>query len=177
MSKSFDLGKHIDFPPGAYRSVGPWPEGLKISCQHPGFSVVVTGPASVALRPDEARRFASLLVEEAAKAEASKDKPCAECSDADAEERYGWNCFGCHFWLQHIRCKDGKGLVIGGHHYRLGGRGESVPSFCRGHGGRKAVITYLSDGREVESVDLWYQGEIPKRFKGQLPDTAKMRWV
>lgn len=174
-----DLAKHVAFPgPGPFRSFGPWNTGIKVSGQHPDFRVVVEGPAkALSMSTEEARRYAKCILDEADAADKDRQNPCVECAGANAEERYGWKCHTCKFWLEHIARSDGKAFVADGHHYRIGIQGPSAHPSCRGFGGSKALVTYLADGRIVETVDLWYQGEIPKRFLDRLPNTATFKWA
>jgi hypothetical protein len=165
----------------SFRSVGPWNKGLRVFATHPDFRVwlqMEAGGEPLGLKPEDARRLAEILLADAAEAERGKDHPCEECRGADAEERYSWRCFTCKFWLDLVALgADGRSVICGGVHQRLGTQGARVPAECRGHGGSKALVHFL-DGRVVETIDLWYQGEIPARFRDRLVDNvARVEWV
>ena len=59
-------------------------------------------------------------------------------------------------------------VIVAGQHYMMGAN-TSGP---KGFGGSKYTI-HFNDGRTVETCNLWYQGEIPERFKAWLPDNAR----
>ncbi len=88
------------------------------------------------------------------------------------EDAYiGNNCFHCSFWLKKINVSaedEARRVIIDGQHYRLGG--DFTGPF-RGFGGRKFTILF-HHGRVVETRCLWYQGQIPERFRIMLPDNA-----
>jgi hypothetical protein len=165
----------------SFRSVGPWNKGLKVFAKHPNFKVwlqMEAGGEPLDLSPDEARRLAAILIADAAAAEAGQAHPCEHCKGADSEERYAWRCFTCKYWLDLVALGvDGRSIICAGIHQRLGTQTERVAPELRGHSGRKARVHYL-DGRVVETVDLWYQGEIPQRFRDQLADNvSRVEWV
>lgn len=53
----------------------------------------------------------------------------------------------------------------------IGPEDPTIPHYMRGHGGGWYGIRFF-DGREVESTNLWEQGEIPEEYKDELPDNA-----
>ena len=76
-------------------------------------------------------------------------------------------CFTCWFWTEHIKAG---GLVIAGRHYTLG---REDGGQVRGMGGRLFRIRMLSDGRVVESTNLWHQGAVPAHLLERFPDNAE----
>ena len=87
-------------------------------------------------------------------------------------------CFLCNFWMDKVRMAE-KGeervLRIDGGHFWLGDDNPNIPRNERGHGGRKYVIEFLDEKRgRIETTNLWFNGQIPERFKSRLPDNAKI---
>jgi hypothetical protein len=81
------------------------------------------------------------------------------------------NCFDCSFWLEKITMPEedeNRRVIVAGQHYMVGAN-TSGP---RGFGGSKYTI-HFNDGRTVETCNLWYQGEIPEKFRAWLPDNAR----
>ena len=83
-------------------------------------------------------------------------------------------CFGCNIWLSHARALGPKSVIVGETngtrgHYWIGPR--KVPNYINGFGGDWWTVTF-GDGREVDTCDLWAQGNIPKRFWDRLPVNA-----
>ena len=76
-------------------------------------------------------------------------------------------CETCDFRLGQIDRPERR-IVAGGRHYRRGGRDRSVDPWWRGFGGARRD---LRTGETLSTTDLWCQGEIPERFRSQLPDT------
>lgn len=106
---------------------------------------------------------------------------CKECN-TQAESCYGKTinglmarlslCFNCLFWHQRIEEKDQPTSVrIKGRHYIIYPDGSPKP---RGFGGNLMTVEFF-DGHIVETHNLWTQGEIPERFRDQLPDNASFR--
>lgn len=80
-------------------------------------------------------------------------------------------CFTCNFWQEYVEERDTPRYArIGGCHYAVGPENNDHPSF-RGFGGRRSKIRW-NDGREVVTTNLWFQGQIPERFRAELPDNA-----
>jgi len=50
--------------------------------------------------------------------------------------------------------------------------GENHSEPFKGFGGRDFSIKFY-DGRDIKTSNLWYQGEIPERFKEFLSDNAE----
>jgi hypothetical protein len=80
-------------------------------------------------------------------------------------------CHSCVFWLEKIETPIKGRAIINGTHYVAHPRSGS-PSDVLGFGGREHTI-YWFDGRTMSTNDLWYQGEIPERFRDRLPDDAE----
>ena len=81
------------------------------------------------------------------------------------------NCFDCSFWLEKITMPEedkNRRVIVAGQHYMVG----TNTSGPRGFGGRRYII-HFNDGRTVETCNLWYQGEIPEKFRAWLPDNAR----
>lgn len=109
------------------------------------------------------------------------DHTCTECG---AQERGNWfddiakklaeqkRCHSCDFWLGHVRDAAKPEVArIDGTHYRIG-KENANPDGFRGFAGQRFKIKF-SDGREVETTNLWCQGAIPERFRNRLPDNAQ----
>jgi hypothetical protein len=109
---------------------------------------------------------------------------CTTCG-AEATLHYGGEtgirmrteqvCFLCAYWTELI-AKDAqnpeRAVVVEGVHYTIApDLKPGTPKHCAGFGGTKYVIQF-KDGRLVTSRNLWYQGPIPDRWRGQLPDNA-----
>lgn len=88
------------------------------------------------------------------------------------------HCFECDYWLSlHegdiTNRKDHKYVIANGVHYVIEPE-DSTDSF-RGFGGAEVKIKFF-DGTEVVSTNLWYQGEIPERFRDIMPDNGSIKW-
>ena len=79
-------------------------------------------------------------------------------------------CFTDKFWIDIINEKD-LHPVIDGKCYYIGDE-KSVSSF-RGFDGRRFKLQMIDSGEIIESTNLWYNGDVPEKFRDQLPDTAK----
>ncbi len=101
-------------------------------------------------------------------------KPIWLCWCDDAVYIRSKECFDCYFWLCLI-C-GGKSIVIEKNHdgdrwhYQMGT--ETKPGPYNGFGGAKFTIKF-TDGKVVETCDLWDQGAIPKRFWDRLHVNAE----
>ena len=83
---------------------------------------------------------------------------------------HGGNCFDCSFWLQKVELPDDlkeRQIIINSEHYMIG----DDDSLFRGFGGRRYDIAFFN-GKQIKTNNLWYQGEIPSRFQGLLPNNA-----
>lgn len=73
------------------------------------------------------------------------------------------------FWQGQLAQRE-RAFVAGGKHYRHNGW-RSGAADMRGFGGAAFTI-FFNDGRIVHTNDLWFQGEIPPKYREQLPDDA-----
>lgn len=106
------------------------------------------------------------------------DEPCRECgqifSTAYIEpcksKLLAANiCHTCNFWLELVNCKNP--IRVGGCHYQDGGKTSGNRTDFNGFSGRVFQVR-MNDGREFTTNNMWYQGEIPERFRDKLPDNA-----
>lgn len=82
-------------------------------------------------------------------------------------------CFTCLFWLDRIEAQaDPKACVVNGNSYHDAGKRTGTPDHCLGFGGRQFRIVF-TDGRVIETNNLFGQGPVPERFRDRLPDTAR----
>ena len=86
-------------------------------------------------------------------------------------------CFNCAFWLwQHELDTQERephtAVIVEGTHYVIGSETKSKSTFFRGFGGAHFKIKF-HDGTEVETTNLWCQGEIPEHLRHLLPDNAE----
>lgn len=80
-------------------------------------------------------------------------------------------CHSCMFWEKKLLVKDNPETARIDHvHYHIAPDNPKA-SFI-GYGGRQFVIEFF-DGRNVRTKNLWCNGEIPKRYRNELPDNAK----
>lgn len=80
-------------------------------------------------------------------------------------------CFNCLFWTEYIELKNkSESVRIKGEHYWIGE--EDGPFHFRGFGGKKFKIRF-KNSKEITTTNLWYQGEIPDRFRDRLPNNAE----
>ena len=76
------------------------------------------------------------------------------------------------FWSEQASDR-GNAVVIGHTHYRIL---PDVPARDRdlaGHGGALFRIRKLGGTEVIETRNLWYQGVIPPKWRGQMPDDAE----
>lgn len=109
---------------------------------------------------------------------ADLDYVCRECGKTDNPKRWIGGekiaatglCFYCKHWDDLLNIKDRHDVVrIKGSHYMVGS--ARSPHRYNGFGGSRFKIRF-NDGREVETVDLWSQGQIADHFKERMPDNA-----
>jgi len=75
------------------------------------------------------------------------------------------------FWDEKEQMKDSPRIVrADGGHYYIGAKGKKQGTF-RGFGGAKWRIEF-TDGRIVETDNLWSNGTIPLAYRERLPDNA-----
>ena len=80
-------------------------------------------------------------------------------------------CFTCAFWKDKIAHPHPDREIINGSHYVFH-KWLSKPQHFQGFGG-KTMYILKNDGTVKRSNNVWFQGDIPDKFKPQLPDTAK----
>lgn len=80
-------------------------------------------------------------------------------------------CFTCAFWKEKIENPHPDREIVNGFHYVINpwlySRG-----FFQGFGG-KSMYLLRNNGTVTRSNNVWCQGEIPERFRSQLPNTAR----
>lgn len=105
---------------------------------------------------------------------------CRECGET-SEENSGdlaqlvrqQLCFICDHWTKMVALHDDPRTVrIQGKQYTLGPEEAGSSANMRGFGGLSFLIRFRN-GRTVSSTNLWLNGEIPRRFRGRLPDNAE----
>lgn len=86
------------------------------------------------------------------------------------------------FWADRVESAktDPNAIVIDGYFYRVGeDHPYRAPELC-GFGGRQFLI-HRHDGTLIETRNLWSGGEIPTKWREQIPDNAEFvngeRWV
>lgn len=83
-------------------------------------------------------------------------------------------CFSCDHWQQIIEADRGPNkdiaVVVNSKHYQMGAN-TLRPHRWSGFGGREWHIKFF-DGRDATCNNLWGQGDIPERWRVQLPDNA-----
>lgn len=86
-------------------------------------------------------------------------------------------CFSCAHWTEQIGAQDTDPTLVraAGHQYHIGPEDQKGASHWRGFGGARATIRF-TDGRVVVTTNLWNNGEIPERFRADLPDNATLEW-
>lgn len=106
------------------------------------------------------------------------DDPCRECGQIFGthyieplkSQLIAANiCHTCHFWLALVDCK--KAIRVDGCHYQDGGKTSGNRTDFNGFGGRVFHVL-MNDGSGFITNNMWYQGEIPERFRQKLPDNA-----
>lgn len=80
-------------------------------------------------------------------------------------------CFTCAFWKDKIAHPHPDREIINGSHYVFH-KWLSKPQHFQGFGG-KTMYILKNDGTVKRSNNVWFQGDVPDKFKPQLPDTAK----
>lgn len=81
-------------------------------------------------------------------------------------------CFTCAFWKDKIDNPVANREIINGCHYTFHPWIEKPQAFL-GHAGSPYYVL-RNDGTVARSNNVWFQGNIPERFRTQLPDTAKL---
>jgi hypothetical protein len=123
------------------------------------------------------RSYAYETMEELIEKEGVPEKPCIKCGNIFGTNYHiskelidGNICFSCYFWQKYVEIKDLPKIArIDGTHYVI--EPDNPNAAFKGFGGAEFKIKF-HDGREVVTHNLWYQGEIPKHFRDELPDNA-----
>lgn len=108
------------------------------------------------------------------------DEPCSVCgsiyttsSSLKKQMLERKMCFRCNFWQDIVNRQDDACVRIGGTHYVIGKETGDRADF-RGFGGRKFKIRFFDGLRgDVETTNLWHQGNIPSHFQKLIPDNAE----
>lgn len=84
-------------------------------------------------------------------------------------------CFGCDFWADkrtayNAQNRRGKLMVYRGQVLSDAGHQEGQRSMFLGFGGSVWYIHHLLTGQTFRSNNVWSGGEIPKEFRGGMPD-------
>lgn len=78
-------------------------------------------------------------------------------------------CFFCNFWTNHAN--NPNGIRVNGKHYTIGAEHPKTERHLRGFCGDKFHFR-KHDGAEIVSTNVWFQGDIPERFRERMPDNA-----
>lgn len=103
---------------------------------------------------------------------------CSVCGKKIKESKYSnaklcsSECFSINFWREIIAEKD-KHIIIDGRCYIDGGEVKDIDHHLfLGFSGHRFWIRFF-DGNEITTNNLWFQGDVPDKFKNELPDNAK----
>ena len=103
---------------------------------------------------------------------------CEICGKEIEKSRYvgcvicGSKCFNEYYWRKVVSEKD-RYIIIGGKCYcDAGEREQPYDTWCLGHGGRRFWIRF-QDGRTITTNNLWCQGDVPEKYRAELPDNAE----
>lgn len=80
-------------------------------------------------------------------------------------------CFQCAFWIDKIEKPPEYAEVVNGSHFTFHPWNNSPLAF-QGSGGH-AFYIIRENGSVLKSNNVWRQGDVPERFREQLPDTAR----
>lgn len=106
------------------------------------------------------------------------DEPCRECGlifattfvEPVKAKLLAQNiCHSCNHFRE--LCKSKNGIRVNGGHYLDGGQRGGNTTW-NGFGGRIFRVR-MFDGREFETNNMWFQGNIPQHFRERLPDNAE----
>lgn len=98
---------------------------------------------------------------------------CDACGQPQAYTNGTSTCYPCVFWQTWVADRDRPYAVrVGGHHYSIHAAPPGTPKAHKGMSGDLRTVRFF-DGRTVETDNVWHQGEIPVRFRAQLPDNAE----
>jgi len=93
-----------------------------------------------------------------------------------AERTFDWEAHCAEIYRRHweelVAQRDQPDQVRAhGKAYTIGPEDPTVRHYMRGFGGAWFGIRF-ADGRQVESTNLWYRGEVPEEYQAELPDNA-----
>lgn len=109
---------------------------------------------------------------------------CRECGDPEPGEymeptqtqmRERGLCCGCNFWTNRLAVLGPNSATVGGISYEIERERPDLRLHERhvlGHGGAAFEVEFF-DGRRVRTTNLWSCGEVPKHFRGRIPDNAR----
>lgn len=83
-------------------------------------------------------------------------------------------CFNKFYWIEKVSSYQNnpdKFVAIDGSLYYIDDE-DSISSF-RGFDGIKFVIKMKDSGKVIVTTNLWFNGEIPKELRNQIPDNAE----
>lgn len=105
------------------------------------------------------------------------ESPCVDCGNVfhtnyipEVKDRLlsANRCHTCDFWTQLIG--NPNAIVVGGCHYMDSGT-DNTNTRWNGFGGRKWKYS-KNGGEPKETNNMWFQGEIPERFRDRIPDNS-----
>lgn len=120
-------------------------------------------------------------VEELRKGEGMPEEPCSVCGspfstnyfdDVKQELLRRHMCFHCNFWQDLAERNHERHVRVDGKHYTIGDKNAGKSEF-RGFGGRAFKIRFFDERGEVETTNLWHQGDIPIHFQKVMPNNAE----
>lgn len=114
---------------------------------------------------------------------------CVECGkvidfyyvkETDDKMRERQMCFKDNFWADLLeRDQTGEYVAVVSEKYGhfIPGHEDDSPNSSRGFGGAKVLIKFHT-GIEVESTNMWHQGEIPEHWRGEgrFEPNAELEW-
>lgn len=81
-------------------------------------------------------------------------------------------CHTCNHYQEAIETiHDPRRVIVDGRLYWRKDWNSTAPSHCLGYGGAVHQIK-MHSGESYKTNDLWYNGEIPQRFRDRLKDNA-----
>lgn len=78
-------------------------------------------------------------------------------------------CYTDNYWLNRVDNKDEYLIIHGNCYYVETERSGGLMGFD----GRRFRIRMLADSREIVTTNLWYNGEVPQKYRDMLPDNAE----
>lgn len=86
-------------------------------------------------------------------------------------------CFTCAFWeekVEWVAQHPDASVRVDGRHFIVAPDKHPSQRYLAGFGGTLWIVAF-NDGRRVETRNLWHGGEIPERWRDQLPDNATFK--